>query len=104
MPSSEQIKLYWLKWIDRQYAKADPSHAKMRPEVSKPGKDAGTLDDAAEQKRTNKVYPVHAITRKSFGDITRKLSVTVLLYLPQCRGTLSRRKSRVASANSLQVA
>jgi hypothetical protein len=52
----------------------------------------------------NQVYPVHAITRKSFGDITRKLSVTVLLYLSQCRGTLSRRKSKVASANSLQVA
>jgi hypothetical protein len=49
------------------------------------------------------IYPVHAITRKSFGDITRKLSVTVLLYLAQFRGTLSLRKSSVASANSLQV-
>jgi hypothetical protein len=56
MPTSEQIKLYWLKWIDRQYAKADPSHVKMRPEVSKPGKDTGAVEDATEQKPANKVF------------------------------------------------
>src|SRR5271154_547578 len=64
------------------------------------------LDHAADPAQTLRyafLYPVQAITRKSFGDITRKLSVTVLRYLVQFRGTLSRRKSRVASANSLQV-
>jgi len=49
------------------------------------------------------LYPVHAMTRKVFGDITRKLSVIALRYLAQFRGTLSRRNSRVVSANSLQV-
>ena len=30
MPNPQQIRLFWLKWIDRQYAKADPSHVKVR--------------------------------------------------------------------------
>jgi hypothetical protein len=34
MPNPQQIRLFWLKWIDRQYAKADPSHVKMRSEFS----------------------------------------------------------------------
>ena len=55
MPSSEQIKNYWLKWIDRQYAKVDPLHVKMRPEISQPGEDTATVDDATEQKRTSKL-------------------------------------------------
>ena len=45
------------------------------------------------------LYPVHAITRKSFRDMTRKLSVTESHRLAQFRGTLSRKKSSVASAN-----
>ena len=49
-------------------------------------------------------YPVHAITRKSLGDMTRKLSVTESHRSAQFRGTVSRRKSRVASANWVQVA
>jgi hypothetical protein len=55
MPNSDQIKIYWLKWIDRQYAKVDPLHVKMRREFSKPGGDTGTVDDATEQKRTSKL-------------------------------------------------
>jgi len=39
------------------------------------------------------VYPVHATTRKSFGDMTRKLSVTESHRSAQLRGTFSRRKS-----------
>jgi hypothetical protein len=46
MPNPEQIKRYWLKWIDRQYAKVDPSHVKMRPEVSEPQQDKETTNDA----------------------------------------------------------
>src|ERR1035437_4415474 len=45
------------------------------------------------------VYSVQAITRKSFRDMTRKLSVTQSHRLAQFRGTLSRKKSSVASAN-----
>src|SRR5208283_6211467 len=45
------------------------------------------------------IYPVHPRSRKSFGDITRKLSVIALLYLAQFRGTFSRRNSRAVSAN-----
>jgi hypothetical protein len=43
MPSSDQSRLYRPKWIDRQYAKADPSHLKMRPEDSKPEKGTETV-------------------------------------------------------------
>jgi hypothetical protein len=45
------------------------------------------------------LYPVHATTRKSLGDMTRKLSVTESQRSAQLRGTFSRRKSSVASAN-----
>ena len=50
------------------------------------------------------VYPVHVTTRKSLGDITRKLSVTELRSCAQLRGTFSRRNSSVASANWVHVA
>src|SRR5271166_2726279 len=50
------------------------------------------------------LYPVHAITRKSLGDMTRKLSVTESHRFAQLRGTVSRRKPSVASANWVHVA
>jgi uncharacterized protein len=50
------------------------------------------------------VYPVHVMTRKSFGLMTRKLSVTESQRSAQFRGTFSRRKLSVASANWAQVA
>jgi hypothetical protein len=50
------------------------------------------------------VYPVQVRTRKSFGLMTRKLSVTESRKLPQFLGTLSRKKSSVASANCPHVA
>ena len=62
MPNSEQIKYFWLKWIDRQFAKVDPSHVKMRPEVSKIEENSATAEDiaarAATQDRTNKLPPL----------------------------------------------
>ena len=60
MPNSKQIRLFWTKWIDRQYAKADPSHVKMRSELSA-GEDTGTLDvpkaKVSQQERTNESFP-----------------------------------------------
>ena len=56
---------------------------------------------------TNKrilVYPVHVMTRKSFGLMTRKLSVTESQRSAQFPGTFPRRKLSVASANWAQVA
>ena len=50
------------------------------------------------------IYPVHVTTRKSLGDMTRKLSVTELRSCAQLRGTFSRRNSSVASANWVHVA
>ena len=50
------------------------------------------------------VYPVHVTTRKSFGLMTRKLSVTRSRHLRQFLGILSRKKSSVASANCPHVA
>ena len=50
------------------------------------------------------IYPVHVSTRKSFGLMTRKLSVTESRKLLQFLGTLSRKKSSVASANCPHVA
>ena len=49
------------------------------------------------------IYPVHVTTRKSFGSMTRKLSVTESQKSAQLRGTFSRRKSSAASANWAQV-
>src|SRR5208283_2837251 len=51
-----------------------------------------------------KEYPVHVRTRKSFGLMTRTLSVTESRKLPQFLGTLSREKSSGASANCRRVA
>jgi len=50
------------------------------------------------------LYPVHVITRKSLGEMTRKLSVTESHSPAQFLGTVSRRNPRVASANSRHVA
>jgi hypothetical protein len=46
MPNSEQIRYFWLKWIDRQFAKADPSHVRMRVETSRVGESSAnkTID------------------------------------------------------------
>ena len=51
-----------------------------------------------------KIYPVRVMTRKSFGLMTRKLSVTESQRSAQFPGTFSRRKLSVASANWAQVA
>src|SRR5674476_94152 len=48
--------------------------------------------------------PVHVTTRKSLGLMIRKLSVTESQRSAQFRGTFSRRKPSVASANWAQVA
>src|SRR5712691_9777003 len=50
------------------------------------------------------VYPVHVMTRNSFGLMTRKLSVTESQRSTQFRGTFSRKKLSVASANWAHVA
>ncbi len=50
------------------------------------------------------LYPVHARTRKSFGSMTRKLSVTELQNSCQFCGTSLRRKLSTSPANSLEVA
>ena len=50
------------------------------------------------------LYPVHVMTRKSFGLMTRKLSLTESQMSTQFRGTFSRRKLSVATANWAQVA
>ena len=49
------------------------------------------------------VYPVHVTIRKSLGLMMRKLSVTESQSSAQFRGTFSRRKPSVASANWAQV-
>ena len=50
------------------------------------------------------LYPVHVMTRKSFGLMMRKLSVTESQRSAQFPGTFPRRKLSVASANWAQVA
>ena len=49
------------------------------------------------------LYSVHVTTRKSLGLTIRKLSVTESQMSAQFRGTFSRRKPSVASANWAQV-
>ena len=61
MPNSEQIRYYWLKWIDRQFAKVDPSHVKMRAEVPKIGENPATAEYAAgasTRDRTSRLPPL----------------------------------------------
>jgi hypothetical protein len=53
--------------------------------------------------KTPLIYPVHVTTRKSFGLMTRKLSVTESQNSAQLRGTFSHRKLSAASANWAQV-
>ena len=71
---------------------------------SDPASLAKEMGRKSRRKPPAKIYPVHAITRKSLGDMTRKLSVTELHRFAQLRGTVSRRKPSVASANWLHVA
>src|ERR1035437_10421792 len=58
----------------------------------------------SKKTRQSFIYPVHVITRNSLGLMMRKLSVTESQSSAQFRGTFSRRKPRVASANWAQVA
>ena len=60
--------------------------------------------DGDESARFTEIYPVHVMTRKSFGLMMRKLSVTESQRSAQFPGTFSRRKLSVASANWAQVA
>jgi hypothetical protein len=66
-----------------------------------------TMDAVAAEKnaspRSSVVYPVHPRSRKSLGEIIRKLSVTESQNSAHLLGTSSRRYSRVVSANSPQV-
>src|SRR5208283_3390095 len=50
-----------------------------------------------------KLYPAHAKIRNLAGRMTRKLSVTESQNSPHFLGTSSRRKLRMASANSRHV-
>ena len=50
------------------------------------------------------VYRVHVMTRKFFGNMTRKLSLTESRNQAQFLGTLSRRNTSVGSANWVKVA
>ena len=76
-----------------------PIHGK-KPETGLSGADAARFFGPAPLF----VYSVHATTRKSLGDMTRKLSLTESHRLTQFRGTFSRRNSSVASANWAHVA
>ena len=62
------------------------------------------VDGKIDDRKINWIYPVHVMTRKSFGLMTRKLSVTESQRSAQFPGTFSRRKLSVASANWAQVA
>ena len=64
---------------------------------------AGGWDTSYEKTNTFSLYPVHPRSRKSLGEIIRKLSVTESQNSAHLLGTSSRRNSRVVSANSPQV-
>ena len=59
---------------------------------------------AARGRRLVELYSGHARTRKSFGLMTRKLSVTELQDFGHHLGLFLRRKSSATSANSRYVA
>jgi hypothetical protein len=67
MPNPEQIRYFWLKWIDKQFAKVDPSHVKMRAEVPRIEESSAVAEDvaarASTRDRTNKLSANKAIER-----------------------------------------
>ena len=81
------------------WARLKRSTGDVRP--AKQGKPKGAVLDAHADFI---LYPVHVTTRKSLGLMMRKLSVTESQRSAQFRGTFSRRKPSVASANWVQVA
>jgi len=72
--------------------------------VELPGRVTWSMDLVVASIVLGLIYPVHVMIRKSFGLMTRKLSVTESQRSAQFRGTFSRRKLSVASANWAQVA
>lgn len=68
------------------------------------GFEPGRLCEGGKNRDGIHIYPVHVTTRKSLGLMMRKLSVTESQRSAQFRGTFSRRKPSVASANWAQVA
>ena len=77
--------------------------ADKEPNVDKPALEL-TARERAVFEKYRKIYPVHVMTRKSFGLMMRKLSVTESQKSAQFPGTFPRRKLSVASANWAQVA
>ena len=64
----------------------------------------GQFETQIRAERQMDGYPAHVRTRKSFGDMTRKLSDTSSHKSPQFLGTSSFRNPSMASQNSLKVA
>jgi hypothetical protein len=49
MPNLRQSRAFWLKWIDRQYAKADPTHVKMHVDLwAKEGEAGNEIIDGSD--------------------------------------------------------
>ena len=69
-----------------------------------PDLDAFDPTDLTPDDLVSLLYPAHVRTRKSFGDMTRKLSDTSSHKSPQFLGTSSFRNPSMASQNSLKVA
>src|ERR1700679_3979242 len=63
----------------------------------------GRVRDAKPHDLGLQIYRAHPRSRKSLGEIIRKLSVTESQDSAHLLGTSSRRNSRVVSANSPQV-
>jgi hypothetical protein len=67
METLRQAKRYWIKWIDRQYAKADPSHAKVRTEFLD-DEEMDSVDAPVtatpRQERTNGLLPPNSFKRR----------------------------------------
>jgi NAD(P)-dependent dehydrogenase (short-subunit alcohol dehydrogenase family) len=92
-------------FLDRGYnAVATSRNVSKSKELPSSSKLALVDGDIGEAATAAKVYPVHARIRKSFGSMTRKLSVTESQSSSQFCGTSLHRKLSTSPANSLEVA
>ena len=115
--SKNELEIDRLKAVDKELAQADAEFEHQQRRYNDQmerngGHDWGFGEDLKRiiqnrqsiAKERAEIYSVHVRTRKSLGDMMRKLSDTSSHRSPQFLGTSSFKKPSIAVQNSLNVA